>query len=136
MTRRAFNEKKQRLAEEFLTEIDDKVAGGKVASLAASTGGVRLIWSKKLNSTAGRANWKQEKLKATDLDEASCTKYRHHASIELAEKVIDDEGKSATRRLHSSAHKTSRSPSQRHRARVLPPGELYGQRCEEQSPWD
>lgn len=91
--RRAFNEKKHGLAQEFLKELDDVVANGKVASLAASGGGIRLIWSKKLSSTAGRANWRQEVIRSKENGDLPCTSYRHHASIELAEKVIDDEGR-------------------------------------------
>ncbi|KAI9878452.1 MAG: hypothetical protein M1830_000836 [Pleopsidium flavum] len=89
--RRAFDEKKHELAQEFLKELDDVVAKGKVASLAASGGGIRLIWSKKLNSTAGRANWRQEVIRSKGNGDISSTSYQHHASIELAEKVINNE---------------------------------------------
>ena len=92
--KKAFNEKKHELARQFLKELDDVVVSGQIASLAASTGGVRLIWSKKLNSTAGRANWRQEVVRSTGNATPPVSKYRHHASIELAEKVIDDERKS------------------------------------------
>lgn len=93
--RKAFNEKKHGLAQAFLQELDDVVADGQIASLAASTGGVHLIWSKKLNSTAGRANWRQEVVRPNGNGEPPPpSKYRHHASIELAEKVIDNESKS------------------------------------------
>ena len=61
--------------------------------MADSTGGIRIIWSKKLSSTAGRANWRREIIRSKNADElVSNTCHRHHASIELAEKVIDDEG--------------------------------------------
>jgi len=92
--KKAFHGEKHKLAQEFLKELDDSVAGGRVASLAASTGGVHLIWSKKLNSTAGRANWRQEVVRSNGNVEPPSSTYRHHASIELAEKVIDDESKS------------------------------------------
>ena len=69
------------------------VAGGKVRALAESAGGIKIIWSRKLNSTAGRANWKRETLVSRGAEGSSSKTYRHHASIELAEKVIDDEGK-------------------------------------------
>lgn len=94
--KKAFNGTKQELAREFLKELDDTVAGGRIASLAAATGGVHLIWSKKLNSTAGRANWRQEIVKPEESGKPPPSKYRHHASIELAEKVIDNESKSAS----------------------------------------
>lgn len=92
--KKAFNEKKHGLARAFLQELDDVVADGQIALLAASTGGVHLIWSKKLNSTAGRANWRQEVVRPNGSNEPLPSKYRHHASIELAEKVIDNESKS------------------------------------------
>ena len=90
--KKAFNEKKHGLARDFLKELDDVIAGGQVSSLAASTGGIHLNWSKKLNSTAGRANWRQEVVKPDRNGDAPTSKYHHHASIELAEKVIDNEG--------------------------------------------
>ena len=86
---------KVQLATEFLRELDNKVAEGRVGALAESVGGVKIIWSKKLNSTAGRANWKRETLVSRDTEGTSTKVYRHHASIELAEKIIDDEGKPA-----------------------------------------
>ena len=90
--RKAFNEKKHSIAQEFLMTLDEKVAQGKVAAMAESAGGINIVWSKKLNSTAGRANWKREALRSKNADGTSATTYRHHAFIELAEKVIDDEG--------------------------------------------
>ena len=93
--KRAFDERKVQLAVEFLKELDLKVADGRVGGLAESAGGVKVIWSKKLNSTAGRANWKRETLVSRNPEGAGTKIYRHHASIELAEKVIDDEGRLA-----------------------------------------
>lgn len=98
--RKDFNMKKHDLATAFLQEIDQTVANGQVASMASSAGGIRIVWSKKLNSTAGRANWKRETLRTKGADgTVTTTTYRHHASIELAEKVIDDEGISALRSI-------------------------------------
>jgi hypothetical protein len=91
--RKAFNEKKYELATSFLNELDQTINDGKVSALASSAGGIHIIWSKKLNSTAGRANWRREAFKPKSTDgTVITTSYRHHASIELAEKVIDDEG--------------------------------------------
>ena len=86
-----FAARKHALAESFLAELDAKITAGQIASLSASTGGVRLIWSKTLNSTAGRANWRRETIRTrpSPSDPATIT-HNHHASIELAEKVIDD----------------------------------------------
>ena len=75
---------------------------GQVTKLTEPTGGVRLVWSKKLQSTAGRAIWRREAIRTNaEEGQVSATKYRHHASIELAEKVIDDEGA-----YHSSVNMT------------------------------
>lgn len=87
-----FDEKKDQFAIDFLKELDEKVANGRVGALAESAGGIKVIWSKKLNSTAGRANWKRETLVSRGAEGVSTKIYRHHASIDLAEKVIDDEG--------------------------------------------
>ena len=91
--RKLFKEKKQELAIAFLAEIDRTITSGQVASMADSTGGIRIIWSKKLSSTAGRANWRREIIRSKNADGlVPNTFHRHHASIELAEKVIDNEG--------------------------------------------
>lgn len=91
--RKLFDEQKHELATAFLAEVDQTITNGQVASMAHSTGGIQIIWSKKLSSTAGRANWRREAIRSKDADDfLSNTTYRHHASIELAEKVIDDEG--------------------------------------------
>jgi ankyrin repeat protein len=91
---RTFNEVKHKLAYDFLSELDNKVAGGQIASKTAWGGGVKIIWSKTLKTTAGRANWMMEKVTSQSSEDTSCQSvmYRHIASIELSEKVIDDEG--------------------------------------------
>jgi len=85
--KKAFEASKHRLAEDFLNELDETITGGEIARLAASTGGVKIVWSKKLNSTAGRANWRKETARKGEE-----VRVRHEASVELAEKVIDCEG--------------------------------------------
>lgn len=105
--KKTFDASKEDLAQAFLTELDNTITSGSIARLSASTGGVKIIWSKKLNTTAGRANWKCETIRASvptfnsSTDGFSTTtsatttptktEYRHHASIELASKVIDNE---------------------------------------------
>ncbi|KAH6615722.1 SprT-like family-domain-containing protein [Chaetomium sp. MPI-SDFR-AT-0129] len=91
-TKRAFEKAKHEMAATFLQELDTTITEGKLTKLAASTGGIQLIWTNKLNTTAGRANWKRETIytRAADGSSATTTKYHHHASIELAEKVIND----------------------------------------------
>ena len=91
--RKLFDDTKHDLATTFLAEVDQTITNGKLASMADSTGGIQIIWSKKLSSTAGRANWRREVIRSKNADGyVSDITHRHHASIELAEKVIDDEG--------------------------------------------
>ena len=91
--KKTFNEKKNYLAVSFLRELDEKIGNRQISSLVSSTGGVHIVWSKKLNSTAGRANWRRETLRSKNAEGVVIsTSHRHHASIELAEKVIDNEG--------------------------------------------
>lgn len=91
--RKKFNENKHELASSFLHQLDQTITHGKIGSLAASAGGIHIVWSKKLQSTAGRAHWKADALFSESLDGPRMkTGYRHHAKVELAEKVIDNEG--------------------------------------------
>lgn len=93
--KKAFVKKRHDMAEAFLQELDSVITEGKLSEMAASTGGVKIMWSKRLNTTAGRANWKLETIRShvasADDKQATRLTYRHHASIELAEKVIDGE---------------------------------------------
>lgn len=93
--RKDFAERKHAVAEAFLAELDNTICSGTIADLSAATGGIHLIWSKTLKTTAGRANWRREaiRLKTSSPDSPpTCrTETRHHCSIELASKVIDDE---------------------------------------------
>jgi predicted SprT family Zn-dependent metalloprotease len=90
--RKTFAAEKYDLAMSFLTELDTTIAQGQIAALSAQTGGIKLIWSKTLKTTAGRANWKREQLRIRTGPLASDFRpeIRHHCSIELAEKVIDE----------------------------------------------
>ncbi|KAL8873798.1 MAG: hypothetical protein Q9174_000784 [Haloplaca sp. 1 TL-2023] len=103
--RKIFNQKKYGLATSFLEELDQTIVEGRIAELAHPTGGIQLVWSKKLQSTAGRANWRREAVCSKNTDGAqTVTKYRHHASIELAEKVIDDEDRLMNTIAHEYCH--------------------------------
>jgi hypothetical protein len=94
--RKKFNAEKHELASSFLQEIDQTITDGKITSLTSSTGGIRIVWSNKLQSTAGRAHWKGDAISVVETGDGGTRlekkEYRHHATIELAEKVIDDEG--------------------------------------------
>ncbi|KAK0721403.1 SprT-like family-domain-containing protein [Apiosordaria backusii] len=66
---------------------------GLLSSLSAPTGGVKILWSKTLATTAGRANWKRETIRPPSgltLPNPQPAAVRHHCSIELSTKVISD----------------------------------------------
>ncbi|KAK2062351.1 hypothetical protein LY76DRAFT_565297 [Colletotrichum caudatum] len=104
-TKKAFEQSKHELAQDFLRELDNAITQGKLQALAESTGGIKINWSAKLNTTAGRANWRREKVrsKLPDGTEKPIAD-RHHASIELAEKVIDDEHRLLNVVAHEFCH--------------------------------
>ncbi|KAH8595175.1 SprT-like family-domain-containing protein [Bisporella sp. PMI_857] len=105
--KKAFEQQKHTIAESFLLELDSTITNGQIAKLAECTGGVKLVWSKKLNTTAGRANWKRETIRSTTLvgpNGKPMNTYRHYASIELAEKVIDDEDRLLNVIAHEFCH--------------------------------
>jgi predicted SprT family Zn-dependent metalloprotease len=109
--KKAFSRIKHDLAESFLKELDDKITDGKISEMAESTGGVKIVWSKKLNTTAGRANWKRETIHPKSAAPSSLSSsipatltFRHHAAIELAEKVIDDEDRLLNVIAHEFCH--------------------------------
>ena len=75
--------------------------------MAASTGGIQIHWSKKLTTTAGRANWKRETIRvkpSCPSDPIPAPTFRHHAAIELAEKVIDSEDRLLNVIAHEFCH--------------------------------
>jgi hypothetical protein len=102
--KKRFEAQKQELAKAFLQKLDDKITKGEIGQLTSNTGGVALIWSKKLNSTAGRANWRRETITKKYADGKIDRSYKHHANIELAEKVIDDEDRLLNVLAHEFCH--------------------------------
>lgn len=104
--KKVFDAQKHVMAQSFFNEIDGQLTQGEVAKLAESSGGVKIIWSKKLNSTAGRANWRREAHRRIDASSnpSATVEYRHIASIELAEKVIDDETRLNNVLAHEYCH--------------------------------
>ncbi|KAF5626436.1 HMG box-containing protein [Fusarium sp. NRRL 52700] len=105
-TKKSFESRKHAMAESFLAELDREITQGRVAELAASTGGVKLVWTKTLNTTAGRASWRCETIRTTHKaeDGQPIKIFKHHASIELAEKVIDDENRLLNVMAHEFCH--------------------------------
>jgi predicted SprT family Zn-dependent metalloprotease len=98
--KKEFDDRKTLLAQEFLLALDEAISGGQINELAQSTGGVKIEWSKTLRSTAGRAKWKQERMKQAGGDFT----YIHHASVELAERIIDDENRLLNTLAHEYCH--------------------------------
>lgn len=108
-SKRAFNARKKQLAEEFLRTVDDKISGGEVARKTASTGGVKIVWSKTLRTTAGTAKWRMEKPQNASGqvrpgDPSLSDRVRHHATIDLSEKVVDSEEKLYNVLCHEYCH--------------------------------
>lgn len=105
LAKKKFQAAKQSLARDFFDELDEKVANGRIMELTKTTGGVKLTWTKSLNTTAGRAHWRRETLRSKTLDEkVRNEEHQHHASIDLAEKVIDDENKLLNVLAHEFCH--------------------------------
>ena len=102
--KKLFRVTKQKTAEAFLAEVDQEVTGGRIGELCRNTGGVNLIWSKKLVSTAGRAQWKRIKPKTENSNHEVSTSEQHYASIELAEKVIDNDNRLKNVIAHEFCH--------------------------------
>jgi predicted SprT family Zn-dependent metalloprotease len=104
-TKKAFAKKKYDLAQSFLLELDTLVTNGEISRLAEQTGGIKITWNKKLNTTAGRAKWKRDTLKSLIKPDGTVgPSYRHYAFIELAEKVIDDEDRLLNTIAHEFCH--------------------------------
>ncbi|KZZ96917.1 sprT family metallopeptidase [Ascosphaera apis ARSEF 7405] len=120
--KRAFDESKDALARALLETLDELVTHGQIQDLAASEGGVHITWSKTLNKTAGRANWKRVVVRnsnqtgsESDLsgnllenqkssEKAGSRTVKHIASIELAEKIIDCEERLYNTLAHEFCH--------------------------------
>ncbi|KAH6873264.1 SprT-like family-domain-containing protein [Alternaria rosae] len=107
--RKAFAERKHAIAEAFLIELDTTISSGRIQELSKSTGGIKLVWSKTLKTTAGRANWRREqiRIRTGPLPTDTRVEIRHHCSIELAEKVIDDEERLYNVLAHEFCHLTT-----------------------------
>jgi len=107
--RKAFAERKHAIAEAFLDELDTTISDGRIRELSKSTGGIKLVWSKTLKTTAGRANWRREqiRIRTGPLPTDTRVEIRHHCSIELAEKVIDDEERLYNVLAHEFCHLTT-----------------------------
>ncbi|KAG6090192.1 hypothetical protein E4U30_008215 [Claviceps sp. LM220 group G6] len=104
LSRENFQEMKQSLASAFLFELDEELTDGRIAELSRTTGGVNLTWTKSLNTTAGRANWRRETVREEQSDRKVLHSFIHYASIDLAEKIIDSELKLLNVLAHEFCH--------------------------------
>ena len=121
LARKRFDSTKEQLALSFLAELDEKVAGSQVSTLTAATGGIKILWSKKLITTAGRANWKREAIRSksalssntstksilisdSPTKPSTATAYIHHATIELSTKVLTTAGRLLNTLAHEYCH--------------------------------
>ncbi|KAF2444377.1 hypothetical protein P171DRAFT_464010 [Karstenula rhodostoma CBS 690.94] len=104
--RKDFAARKHAIAESFIAEVDTAITNGRIAELSSNTGGIKLVWSKTLKTTAGRANWRREqiRLRTGPLPSDTRVEIRHYCSIELAEKVIDDEERLYNVLAHEYCH--------------------------------
>ena len=107
--KRDFDSNKEGLAAALMQDLDLNVTSSKLSNLSASTGGVEVVWSKTLRSTAGRANWRRTITKPTGSPVKGSSvpedcKVQHYASIELATKVIDCESRLVDTLAHEFCH--------------------------------
>ncbi|KAI1749022.1 hypothetical protein F4782DRAFT_514872 [Xylaria castorea] len=120
--RKAFDAVKEDLARDFLVELDEVVTDGRLARLTETTGGLRIVWSNTLLTTAGRANWKcktttttlrqppsassssSSSTTTTATKTTTTTTTQHYASIELATKVLSNESDLLNTVAHEFCH--------------------------------
>ncbi|KAI9708509.1 MAG: hypothetical protein M1820_003971 [Bogoriella megaspora] len=105
--KKTFESQKRKIADDFLEELDQKITNGKLREMANDGTGIKIEWSRKLNSTAGRAHWKRETRRdkdATGRIVSAEIRHRHEAKIELAEKVIDCEERLVNVITHEFCH--------------------------------
>ncbi|KAH9207907.1 hypothetical protein DL95DRAFT_481773, partial [Leptodontidium sp. 2 PMI_412] len=86
-----FGQRKHKLTVEFLREVDELVADGKLAAKTTWTEGVQIIWTKRVRTTAGQAIEETVTSDSSDDSGTESTINRHRASIKLSEYVVDDE---------------------------------------------
>ncbi|KAI1771582.1 SprT-like family-domain-containing protein [Hypoxylon cercidicola] len=98
--KKAFDAAKEEMARTFLQELDSRITDGQLTQLTKDTGGLQIMWSNTLNSTAGRAHWKCKTIPTTHPDGSTDQRKQQYASIELASKVLTNE----TDLLNTVAH--------------------------------
>ncbi|KAJ6083975.1 hypothetical protein N7486_010775 [Penicillium sp. IBT 16267x] len=128
--RLSFDNKKAEFAKTFLHVLDHAVAGGKVSQLAEKTGGVEIVWSKTLQKTAGRAQWRGINTRDSNGRQIPGSVV-HHATIELAERIIDDEYRLLNTLAHEYCHLANYMVSNCHDNPHGASFKLWGKKCAE-----
>ena len=105
---KAFVEQRDKLALDMLKQLDMRITNGEISRLTTNTGGVKVVWSKKLNTTAGRAHWRRERQVTSNpssmITSTTEPSFAHVASIELASKVVDNEARLYDVLAHEFCH--------------------------------
>lgn len=96
--RKTFDYVKHQLASKLLAELDEKICHNKLSIATAQSGGVKIIWSKTLTKTAGRANWRKTNV------HPDAPKVTTFANIELAEKIVDSPERLVNTLAHEFCH--------------------------------
>jgi hypothetical protein len=91
--KKSFLQTREQLALDLVRDIDEKVMGGQLSASTSTTGGVKLEWSTRLRTAAGRAHW--SRMKSSPLGKTEQTEEQHNLKIELSTKIITSEGPSA-----------------------------------------
>ncbi|KAL3479521.1 SprT-like family-domain-containing protein [Aspergillus californicus] len=138
--KKSFDSRKAAFAERFLQVLDEAVSGGEVQKRSADTGGIRIVWSKTLQTTAGRANWKRDRTEVNFSSSGSSSSgsetpcppsIKNYATIELAERIIDDEDRLINTLAHEYCHLANYIVSN---VRNQPHGasfQTWGRKCKE-----
>lgn len=131
--RLSFNNKKADLAQAFFNTLDQAASGGEVSRLAEPTGGVKITWSKTLQTTAGRAHWRGKRVVShgPNGEAKGHGRIQHHATIELAEKIIDSEYRLINTLAHEYCHLANYMVSNVHDNPHGASFKSWGQKCAE-----
>ena len=106
---KSFKSRKPALADQFLLELDSRVTNGRVNKKLSHLGGLKVIWSKTLLTTAGYFRYRYVRSTHGRVDEDGEHLPGEHriitfAQIELADKVVDDEHRLYSTLAHEFAH--------------------------------
>lgn len=101
--KKAFLETRERIAIGLVRAIDEQVMGGKLAASTSATGGIKLEWSTRLRTAAGRAHWSRAKSRSLGQ-----TEEQHNLKIELSTKIITSEGFPCSISFQSNDRKITR----------------------------